>query len=155
MAQTDAVQLTAAGRKRLVDELDHLKHVKLPELRNQIHDLNDDGDISDNSEYEEDKEELVLVTARIHELELLLENAIEVAPSAPGTVGLGRSVTIRDDEGAEESWQLVSPEEADTRLGTISTDSPVGHALIGRKVGDSTTVETPAGSISYTIVSVD
>jgi len=63
-------------------------------------------------------------------------------------------VTICDDSGEEETWRLVSPEEADTRAGTISTDSPVGHALIGRRAGEKATVQTPGGTIVYTILRV-
>jgi transcription elongation factor GreA len=154
MVRDRVVQLTPEGRQRLADELNHLRAVKLPELTTRIQDANEHGDISDNSEYEELKEELVLTDARIHELEFLLNKAEDVAPPERGRVGLGSSVTIRSDDGEEETWRLVSPEEADTRIGAISTDSPVGHALMGRKKGDITTVETPAGTITYSVTSV-
>jgi transcription elongation factor GreA len=154
MVRDRVVQLTSEGRQRLTDELDHLRSVKLPELTSRIQDANEHGDISDNSEYEELKEELVLTDARIHELEFLLVKAEEIEPPEKGLVGLGSSVSIRSDDGEEETWRLVSPEEADTRVGTISTDSPVGHALVGRKVGDTTSVDTPAGTITYTVTSV-
>lgn len=154
MIRDRVVQLTPEGRQRLFDELEVLRTVKLPELTTRIQDANEHGDISDNSEYEELKEELVLTDARIHELEYLLDKAEEIEPPAKGTVGLGSTVTIRSDDGEEDTWRLVSPEEADTRVGAISTDSPVGHALVGKKVGDTAQVETPAGSISYAIVSV-
>ncbi len=154
MVRDRVVQLTPEGRQRLGDELQHLRSVKLPELTTRIQDANEHGDISDNSEYEELKEELVLTDARIHELEFLLDKAEDVQPPAQGLVGLGSSVTILGNDGEEETWRLVSPEEADTRVGAISTDSPVGHALMGRKLGDTTMVETPAGSISYTVTSV-
>ncbi|CAN5837654.1 transcription elongation factor GreA [soil metagenome] len=154
MVRDRVVQLTQEGRQRLADELNHLRTVKLPELTNRIQDANEHGDISDNSEYEELKEELVLTDARIHELEFLLNKAEDVEPPERGRVGLGSSVTIRSDDGEEETWRLVSPEEADTRIGAISTDSPVGHALMGRKKGDTTSVETPAGIIAYSVKSV-
>lgn len=154
MIRDRVVQLTPEGRQRLSDELTNLRTVKLPELTQRIQDANEHGDISDNSEYEELKEELVLTDARIHELEFLLNKAEDVAPPARGTVGLGSSVTIRSDDGEKETWRLVSPEEADTRVGAISTDSPVGRALMGRKKGDTTEVETPAGTIVYTVLSV-
>lgn len=154
MVRDRVVQLTPEGRQRLADELENLRTVKLPELTARIQDANEHGDISDNSEYEELKEELVLTDARVHELEFLLDKAEEIDPPVKGVVGLGSSVTIRADDGEEDTWRLVSPQEADTRVGAISTDSPVGHALIGRKVGDTTTVETPAGVISYTVVKV-
>ena len=70
------------------------------------------------------------------------------------TIGLGSKVTLRSDDGEEETWILVSPQEANSLDGTISTQSPVGEALIGRRVGDSATVRTPSGSIVYTVVAV-
>jgi transcription elongation factor GreA len=154
MVRDKVVQLTAEGRQRLTDELHQLKTVKLPELTRRIQDANEHGDISDNSEYEELKEELVLTDARIHELAYLLDRAEDVAPPEAGYVGLGSLVTLLGDDGEEETWRLVSPEEADTRRGAISTDSPVGHALMGRKKGDRASVETPAGTITYTVLSV-
>ncbi len=154
MVRDRVVQLTPEGRQRLSDELQHLRTVKLPELTARIQDANEHGDISDNSEYEELKEELVLTDARIHELEFLLDKAEDIDPPAEGEVGLGSTVTIRSDDGEEDTWRLVSPEEADTRVGAISTDSPVGQALIGCKAGDVAMVETPAGTLTYTITSV-
>jgi transcription elongation factor GreA len=154
MVRDRVVHLTPEGRQRLSEELRVLRTEKLPELTARIQDANEHGDISDNSEYEELKEELVLTDARIHELEFLLDKAEDIEPPAEGRVGLGSTVTLRSDDGEEESWRLVSPEEADTRAGAISTDSPVGHALIDRQVGDTTSVETPGGTITYTILSV-
>jgi transcription elongation factor GreA len=154
MLRDRIVRLTPEGRARLLEELEHLRGTKLPELTGRIQDANEHGDISDNSEYEEVKEELVLTDARIHELEHMLETAETVEPPTGGTIGLGSKVTIRGEDGEEETWKLVSPEEADTRAGTISTDSPVGHALIGRHKGEKATVETPAGAMTFTVLSV-
>ena len=70
------------------------------------------------------------------------------------TIGLGSKVTLRSDDGEEETWILVSPQEANTLDGTISTQSPVGQALVGRRAGDSATVRTPSGAIVYTVVAV-
>jgi len=154
MVRDRVVHLTPEGRQRLSEELQHLRSEKLPELTTRIQDANEHGDISDNSEYEELKEELVLTDARIHELEFLLDKAEDIEPPEQGLVGLGSSVSIRSGDGEEETWRLVSPEEADTRIGAISTDSPVGHALIGRTIGDTTSVETPAGTITYTVTRV-
>ncbi|MCA9858362.1 MAG: transcription elongation factor GreA [Thermomicrobiales bacterium] len=155
MVRDHVVRLTPEGRDRLQEELEHLRNSKMPELTSRIQEANEHGDISDNSEYEDLKEELVLTDARINELEFLLDTAELVEPPAKGTIGLGSSVTIVSDDGESETWRLVSPEEADTRAGTISTDSPVGAALMGRKKGDKTTVETPGGSITYTVKQVD
>jgi transcription elongation factor GreA len=148
------VRLTPAGKVKLEEELAHLQTVKKRDLAARIQEATEHGDISDNSEYEGLKEDLVLTDARIHELEQTLERAEIVAPPTGDHVDLGSTVTIRSDDGEEETWRLVGPEEADTREGTISTDSPVGSALIGRRKGDSATVTTPAGSMVFTIVRV-
>jgi len=154
MVRDHVVRLTPEGRDRLKEELEYLRHTKMPELTTRIQDANEHGDISDNSEYEDLKEEVVMTDARVTELEFLLETAEIVAPPSGGAIGLGSTVTIVGDDGERETWRLVSPEEADTRAGAISTDSPVGGALMGHKKGDKTTVETPGGAITYTVEKV-
>ena len=153
MAQT--VWLTQAGKTRLEEELNDLRTRRRPELHTRIQEATESGDISDNSEYEELKDEWASLEARIYELEQTLERA-EIIQREDGaeTIGLGSKVTLRSDDGEEETWILVSPQEANSLDGTISTQSPVGEALNGRRVGDSATVRTPSGSIVYTVVAV-
>ena len=153
MAQT--VWLTQAGKTRLEEELNDLRTRRRPELHTRIQEATESGDISDNSEYEELKDEWASLEARIYELEQTLERA-EIIQREDGaeTIGLGSKVTLRSDDGEEETWILVSPQEANSLDGTISTQSPVGEALNGRRVGDSATVRTPSGTIVYTVVAV-
>ncbi|MFN8592488.1 MAG: transcription elongation factor GreA [Thermomicrobiales bacterium] len=153
MAQT--VWLTEAGKTRLEEELHDLRTRRRPELQVRIQEATESGDISDNSEYEELKDEWASLEARIHELEQTLDHAAVLARGANGdVVGLGSTVRILSDDGEEETWVLVSPQEANTLDGTISTDSPVGRALVGCRAGESATVRTPSGAIVYTVVSV-
>ncbi len=155
MATARTIQLTAEGKTRLEEELTHLQDVKLVDLSRRIHEASEHGDVSDNSEYEDLKEDRVHTEARIRELELTLEHATVIAGgSSDGTIGLGSSVTVRWDDSEEESWVLVSPEEAYPVGGRISTDSPVGHALLGSRVGDSASVRTPGGELAFTVISV-
>lgn len=149
-----AVQLTPTGKARLEEELAHLRDVKRPELVERVEISNDDGDISDNSEYEDLKEELIMADRRIQELEYLLSTAELVEQRTDGTVGLGSRVTLVDPDGVEDTWTLVDPAEADSRTGSISTESPVGSVLMGKSKGDSAEVETPGGTIVYTIQNV-
>ena len=155
MVSHRAVQLTSAGKARLEEELQTLVATKLPDLHSRIQDANEHGDISDNSEYEELKEDLILTEARVRELEGLLQRA-ELIHRVAGeeTIGLGSTVTLKTDDGETETWILVGPEEANTLDGSISTESPVGRALVGRRAGDSTAVQTPVGEIVYTVVTV-
>ncbi len=153
MAQR-AVPLTAAGKVRLKDELDDLRNRRRPDLMARIQDETESGDVSDNSEYEELKEAAAIVSARIEELEQTLSRAVLIEAIDDGTVGLGSRVTLRGDDGEEETWTVVSPQEANAVAGAISTESPVGRAVFGCRKGDSASVRTPAGEMLYTVVEI-
>lgn len=154
MVRERTVQLTPAGKVKLEEELAHLVNVKRPELTSRIADSSDQGDQTDNVEYDAVKEELVQTETRIAELEQMLEHAVIIENPSTDVVGLGSVVTIRGDDGLEETWTLVNHVEADTRDGSISTESPVGQALLGKRPGDSATVQTPGGVIVYTVVRI-
>jgi transcription elongation factor GreA len=149
------VRLTAEGKTRLEEELTSLQTQRQPDLAARIQEATEHGDVSDNGEYEDLKEEWVMVEVRIRDLEHTLEHAqlIQRDPE-DDAVGLGSRVTLRSDDGDEESWIVVSPEEANTLDGTISTESPVGRALLGCRAGDSPHVTTPGGTMVYTVVKV-
>ena len=155
MVKDRTVRLTAAGQARLTGELADLQTRRLPELTARIQEASQHGDVTDNGEYEELKEERATLEARIRDLEQTLERAeIIHRDAADDTVGLGSKVTLRSDDGDEETWVLVSPEEANALDGTISTASPVGRAVLGCRAGDAPTVTTPGGSIVFTVLSV-
>ena len=153
MVQT--VWLTQAGKGRLEEELQDLRTRRRPELHARIQEATESGDISDNSEYEELKDEWASLEARIFDLEQTLDNS-EIIQREDGdeVVGLGSTVTLRSDDGEEETWILVSPQEANTLDGTISTESPVGRAIMGCRAGDAATVRTPGGAMIFTVVDV-
>jgi transcription elongation factor GreA len=155
LTMAETIWLTEPGKARLTDELQDLRTRKRPELHARIQEATESGDVSDNSEYEDLKDEWASLEARITELELTLEHSAVIQREAGDeTIGLGSKVTLRTDDGEDETWVLVSPQEANTLDGTISTQSPVGKSLVGRKAGDSAEVPTPSGSITYTVVSV-
>jgi transcription elongation factor GreA len=155
MSTKRTIQLTAEGKARLEEELRHLESTFLPELKQRIQQATEDGDVNDNSEYDDLKEEFMQTEARIRELEQTLDRAEVIAEgSVDGTVSLGSHVTVRSDDGYEETWVLVGPEEANAPEGRISTESPVGRALIGHRAGESAAVATPDGPITYTVVDV-
>lgn len=155
MMRDTTIRLTPAGRTKLEEELDHLVSVKRPDLAAQIIDANELGDTAANSEFEDLKESAVLTDARIQDLQFMLDRAETIEPRSDDTVGLGSTVTIRGGDDVEETWTLVSAIESDIRTGAISTESPVGEALFGKRKGDTATVETPGGAIAYTILSVE
>lgn len=155
MSTNRHIHLTADGQTRLVEELRELREEKLPSLMDRIQGATANGDVNDNPEYEGTKEDLMNTEARIRELEQTLDGAEIIPEGSPdGIVGLGSHVTVKGDDGVEETWILVEPEEASTLDGRISTDSPVGEALMDRRADESFTVTTPGGEISYQIVSV-
>lgn len=155
MVKEGSVRLTANGKARLEAELETLRDERRPALAERIQQAGEEGDISDNSEYEDLKSEWAMIEARIRDLEQTLDRAEVIEAPPAGKVALGSKVTIRTEDGEEETWILVSPEEANTLDGTISTESPVGHALVGCRPGDSPTVTTPGGSMVYQVVSVE
>lgn len=148
-----SLQLTRAGREKLEEELAHLNNEKRAELAIRIQEANENGDVSDNSEFEDLKQDLVLIDARIQELQYMLERAEIIEQPSKDKVGLGSAVTI-DVDGEEETWIIVDQAEADTRDGSISTESPVGRALLGKKPGETANIVTPGGSYSAKIVKI-
>jgi transcription elongation factor GreA len=149
------VLLTAAGRARLQDELDRLRLEREPECSERLRDLREGGSAED-VELQVVLEELARVQARIRELEQLLAAAPDGhIPHAPGTVTIGSRVTARDEGGRLHVFVLVSPLEAGAVRGHVSTASPVGAALLGRRAGDDVRVTVPAGRRVFTVLGVE
>jgi len=154
MSTERTVQLTAAGKSRLESELAELRE-RMRTLFRNVQDANSNNEASDSSEYEEIKDDLVYTEARVRELEQLLATAEIIEEGSPdGVAAIGSHVTVKFDDGETDTWVLVSPEEASLPDGRVSTDSPVGQALLGSRDGDSITVLTPGGEVNYTVVAV-
>ena len=156
MAIDERILLTPQGKEELKHEHDNLRQVKRPLLLERIQELSSEGDVSDNSEYEDVKEELIQFDSRIREIEHILTDAevVEHAHVPTGVVAFGATVTLVDCEGIEEAWTLVGPQEANARLGRISNVSPVGSALLGKRIGDTVVVKAPGGETRYAIKDV-
>jgi len=143
--------LTYTGLKKLEDELENLKVVKRKEVAGKIKEAREQGDLSENAEYDAAK-------ARIEELEKILKNAEVVVEDDVDldTINIGCTVDVYDKEFEEEIvFQLVGSTEANSLEGKISNESPVGKALIGKKVGDVVAVETQAGVIEYEVLKIN
>jgi transcription elongation factor GreA len=155
MATEERMLLTPEGKVDLEKELVLLRDVKRPQLLQRIQELSSDGDVSDNSEYEDVKEELVQLESRIREIEIFLGDAEVVEHvAANGVVVFGSTVTVVDEENEEETWMIVGPQEANPLQGRISNVSPVGSALIGKRVGETVAVNAPGGKTEFRIVNV-
>ena len=149
--------LTYAGLKKLEEELHDLKVVKRKEVAGKIKEAREQGDLSENAEYDAAKDEQRDIEARIEELEKILKNAEVVVEEEADLdkVSIGCSVKILDCEFDEElEYKIVGSTEANSLKGKISNESPVGKALLGKQVGDTITVETPAGEFSYKVLSI-
>lgn len=149
--------LTYEGLKKLEDELENLKVVRRKEVSQKIKEAREQGDLSENAEYDAAKDEQRDIEARIEELEKILKNAEVVVEEEADLdkVSIGCSVKILDCEFEEElEYKIVGSTEANSLKGKISNESPVGKALLGKKVGDTVTVETPAGEFSYKVLSI-
>lgn len=149
--------LTYEGLKKLEDELENLKVVRRKEVSQKIKEAREQGDLSENAEYDAAKDEQRDIEARIEELEKILKNAEVVVEKEADLdkVSIGCSVKILDCEFEEElEYKIVGSTEANSLKGKISNESPVGKALLGKQVGDTVTVETPAGEFSYKVLSI-
>ncbi|MCL2602876.1 MAG: transcription elongation factor GreA [Defluviitaleaceae bacterium] len=149
--------LTYEGLKRLEDELQELKVVRRKDVAAKIKEARSQGDLSENAEYDAAKEEQAEIEARIGLIEKMLRNAevIDEDELDGDAVTIGRKVTILDKEFNEEiEYLIVGSTEADPIGGRISNESPLGMALLDRKVGDNISVEAPDGVIKYKIVKI-
>ncbi|MEH7109537.1 MULTISPECIES: transcription elongation factor GreA [Bacillaceae] len=157
MATEKVFPMTQAGKEKLEQELEYLKTVKRKEVVERIKIARSFGDLSENSEYDSAKEEQAFVEGRITTLENMIRNAKIIAESemASDSVSLGSSVTFVElPDGDEETYSIVGSAEADPFEGKISNDSPIAKSLIGKKVGDTVSVQTPGGEMTVKIVSI-
>ena len=157
MDQNDKkIYLTKEGLGDLKKEFEELSKVKRPDVLARVSQARDLGDLSENAEYSAAREELSFIDGRIDELEELLKQAVVInsgRKTSGGTVKLGSTVMLHI-KGKKEIFTVVGEWEADPQERKISHESPLGKALIGKKVGDKVEVEAPAGKLLYSIVSV-
>ncbi len=149
--------LTYTGLKKLEEELQNLKVVKRQEVAQKIKEAREQGDLSENAEYDAAKDEQRDIEARIEELEKILKNAEVVVEDEIdlNKINVGCTVTVYDFEYDEElEFSIVGSTEANSLEMKISNESPVGRALIGRKLGDNVEVESPEGVVSYKVIAI-
>jgi len=149
--------LTYEGLKRYEDELHNLKVVKRQEVAQKIKEAREQGDLSENAEYDAAKDEQRDIEMRIEELEKLLKNAEVVVEDEIDLdkINIGCKVKVYDvDEDEEMEFKIVGSTEANSLQNKISNESPVGHALMGRKDGDVVDVETQSGVIQYKVLEI-
>ena len=149
--------LTYEGLKKLEDELEDLKVVKRKEVSQKIKEAREQGDLSENAEYDAAKDEQRDIETQIAELEEILKNAevVQDNNTDKDAIKMESVVKLHDVEYDEDiEYVIVGSSEADSLNNKISNESPLGAAMLGKKVGDTVKVEAPAGVIEYKIISV-
>ena len=157
MSQAKKFIMTYEGVKKLEEELEYLKTVKRKEITEKIKVALGYGDLSENSEYDEAKNDQAFTEGRIIQLENMLKNAVVVDESEipKDKVSVGSIVKVMDDEFDEEvEYTIVGSAEADPMNFKISNESPVGSALLGKKVGDVVEVAVPSGVSKFEVLEI-
>ena len=156
MNTNQSVYLTVEGMKDLRQELDHLVNVKRPAMAERLHKAIQQGDLSENADYIIAKGEQGFLEGRIQQIEMILRNAVLIQESGPtDEVALGRRVTVVEEgEDEPETFLIVGVAEANPIGGKVSNESPMGQALMGRRAGDTVTVNAPGGEIVFHITEI-
>ena len=151
-----AIYLTEEGLAGLYAELEGLRTVRRPGVAGRIQKSKEIGGTVDNAEYDDSKNEQSFVEGRILTLEGITSNAIIIGGDTAHSdkVQLGGHVTLLNQDGDEEGYTIVGSAESDPVQGRISNESPVGKALLNKKVGEDVQVKTPAGTVTLTISSI-
>ncbi|MBM3125172.1 MAG: transcription elongation factor GreA [Chloroflexi bacterium] len=148
--------LTPEGEARFKAELEELKGKKREEISKRLRAAIQMGDLSENADYHKAKEDQAFLEGRIMELEVILRNSVLIEKKVDSeVVGLGSHVTIQEQGMDPETYHIVGPTEADPRNGKISHESPIGLAIMDKKVGDVTEAQTPGGKIKFKIVRIE
>ena len=151
------IVMTSEGYKKLVDELEYLKTVERKEVAEKIKIALSFGDLSENSEYDEAKNDQALLESRISAIEAQLKHVriLDESELSSEVVHVGSHVRVKDDKGREFEYTISGATEADPFNGKISDESPVGHAVVGKRVGESGEAVLPNGTIVvYTVLEI-
>lgn len=156
MASIEKMPMLIEGQRMLQDDLKRLK-AERPEVIDSIEEARAHGDLSENAEYHAAKERQGQIEAMIGDIEDRLSRAMVIDPKSLSgdKVVFGATVTLRDEDGKPIKYQLVGQTEADAKRGRISYNSPLGRALIGRKVEDEVEVTVPSGDRYYQVAKIE
>jgi len=149
----EILYITVEGLEKLKKELKELKEVKRPTVALRIKNAREMGDISENAEYDAARQEQAFMEGRISELEEVIKNSKVIEKGETGVVHVGAQVTVHI-EGGEETFYIVGASEANPLENKISHESPLGAALLGKRVGDTFDVDAPIGKLSYKITKI-
>ena len=150
------VPVTREGLERLTAELEELRNVKMPHITEAVAEARSHGDLRENAAYDAARHDQMMTKRRIDELESMLRHVeiIDDTATQTGVVGIGSRVTV-EFHGDEEVYTVVGPIEARPNAGMISNESPIGRALIGKRIGQTAEVATPAGVTPVKILAIE
>jgi transcription elongation factor GreA len=153
---SDQSYLTVEGAEKIKAELAELKGPRRTELAQRLRSAIQMGDLSENADYHKAKEDQGFLEGRIQEIEAILRNTIIIEKKqSRGVVFIGSHVTLQEEGYDPETYHLVGPTEADPRNGRISYESPIGRALMDKKVGDLAEADTPGGKLKFKILKIE
>jgi len=158
MSNEQPVYLTEDGLQKVKEELEYLTTTRRPEVAKMISEAIKEGDLSENAGYDEAKTAQGFLEGRIRDLETILKRVqiIKEGEAARNVVSMGRTVIVREDgTDFDETYTIVGSLEADPLNGRISNESPIGKALMGRKVGAKVVANTPGGEITFKIMRIE
>lgn len=155
MADQDSEYFSKEGLDKLKTELENLKKKKRKEIADRLEFAKSLGDLSENAEYSEAKEAQMLNESKIAEFEDILRRAVVVKQSAQKEmIDIGSQIVIEDEKGPRLTLTIVGSQEADPKGQKISNESPLGHALLGHKKGETVKAFTPSGEKNYKIIDI-
>jgi transcription elongation factor GreA len=154
---SDITYLTKEGEERLRAELAELKGPRRDQLSKRLRTAIQQGDLSENADYIQAKEEQAFLEGRILELEQALKDVVIIEPNSGkiDVVNVGARVTVQEEGFPPDTYFLVGAKEAHPSKGMISNESPIGKALLNRKVGDLIEIVTPDGKINLKILKIE
>jgi len=154
---SDRIPMTRAGYDKLKAEVEHFETVEMPKLAQRVAAARSEGDLSENAEYHGARESQGMLQAKINVLRDKLARAVivERPKEANGEVVFGATIRVKDlTFGDEEEYVLVGAGEEDFDNGRINVASPLAQGFMGRKVGESVSIDVPAGTLKYEILEV-
>lgn len=155
MTDTKEIYVTSEGLEEMKRELEELIQVKRPEVIKALKEARALGDLSENAEYDAARQEQAQTEARIKELEVMIENAVVIENVDTNEVSIGTRVTIEyvGDDDTEE-YSIVGVKEADPFNNKISNESPIARAILGKKIGDVVSVDSPNGKYDVKVIAI-
>lgn len=155
MSIDEAIYISPEKQTELQEELRERKEIIRQEILHKLQFAKSLGDLSENAEYHDARERQGKNESRIRQIEHILKNAVLIKKQTSGAVGLGSEIIIKKEDSSEEKkYIIVGPAEADMSSGKLSSESPLGQALLGGKKGETVTFESPRGATHYKILDV-